>query len=363
MSSQNSRITPRPLRIIHVLHSHGYGGAENHALILMNTLQSLGHEVLYAGPSDSWLADACTTKGIATKHLRMTGIFDLPSYWRLYRLARDWRADIVHGHAVRGAQYAGWTTLHSNGPIAICTAHSTNAYKHMGRCKHIIAVSQAVKSNLTRHGHPLTKITVVHNGVPDIAHEPHNPAAIRKNLGLTASDLAIFNAGRFVPDKGQDILIEAIKLCQQPVRLFLAGDASTPFGQKLQQRTAGNRQIHFLGYRGDIQQLLPAFDIYASPSRREAIGLSIIEASAAKLPIVATEVGGVPEVVLNGITGTLIPTENPGKMAQAIDHLAANPALRSAMGEQARAQYTKHFTETQMALNTLAVYQSAIASR
>src|SRR5690606_35221824 len=182
-------------------------------------------------------------------------------------------------------------------------AHATTATKHMGHCAHIIAVSQAVAKNLHAHGHPADKVSVVYNGMPDVLHEDRE--ALRQELCIAKDAHAVVNVGRFIRDKGQDLLVDAIRQCPPDMHLYLIGDPQTPYGQQVRHLARDLPRAHFLGYRGDVQRLLPAFDAYALSSRREALGLSIVEASAASLPIVATAVGGVPEVILDGQTGLL----------------------------------------------------------
>ena len=135
------------MRIIHVLHSHGYGGAEKHALVMMQAQHAKGHDVMFAGPLDSWLGQACKDQGLPATHLRMAGLYDPLSHFKLWRLARTWHADIVHGHLIRGAQYAGIAGHKHKRPYAICTAHATTAATHMQSCGHIIAVSRAVQDS------------------------------------------------------------------------------------------------------------------------------------------------------------------------------------------------------------------------
>lgn len=341
------------MRLLQVLHSHGYGGAERHCLALMKGLRELGHELLYAGPADSWLTEECRQAGLPTEHLRMAGLFDLPSALKLRRLARAWGADVVHGHLVRGAWYAGWAARGLPGVAALCTAHATTAAKHMRRCDHIVAVSEAVRANLLQHGHPPARVSVIHNGMPD---GPTRPAPqMRAALGIGADEFAVFSAGRFIRDKGQDLMVQAVRACAPSVRLYLAGDPDTPFGAEVRRLAAGDARIRFLGYRGDVQAILPAFDAYLSASRREAFGLSLAEACAARLPIVATAVGGVPEIVEHGRTGLLVDSEDVAGLAAALERLLIDRPLADALAERARARFLERFTVDRMVRDTAAL--------
>ena len=350
------------MRILHILHSHGYGGAENHALTLMAALREAGHEVMYAGPGDSWLAQRCQAAGIPARPVRMSGLADIGSHLALRRTVAQWRPHIVHGHLVRGAHYAGWAAWRQPGAHALCTAHATTAHKHMGRCEAVIAVSGAVRDNLLRHGHATSRIHLIYNGMPDAQRaDSAERAALRRELGIGKQAFALVNVGRFVRDKGQDLLVQAMAQAPVQTELFLLGDPGTEFGRHVQQMAGGHGRIHFLGYRDDVPRLLPAFDAYVSSSRREALGLSLVEAAAAALPTIATRVGGVPEVVLDGRTGQLVPTEDAGALARAIAALAATPDAARSLGAAARRHYLDTFTVGHMLAQTLDLYRRLAA--
>lgn len=348
------------MRIIHVLHSHGYGGAENHALVLMKGQRAAGHDVLYAGPTDSWLGRACQDNGIPTRHLRMSGLFDLPSHYALRKTTKQWQADVVHGHLVRGAQYAGLAAHKQRRPLAVCTAHATTAHKHMERCAHVIAVSKAVQKNLLAHGYREADTSVIYNGMPEgplgSRHE------LREELAIPDDQFAVVNVGRFIRDKGQDLLAQSMtQVSDQRVHLYLIGDPATDFGKQVQSLAGQSERIHFLGYRGDVQRILPAFDAYALSSRREALGLSVIEAFSAQLPVLATSVGGVPEIVIHDETGWLVEPESPEALALGIEALARSPEECRLLAQAGRHLYETQLTDRSMVEQTLAVYQRCLA--
>lgn len=350
------------MRIVHVLHSHGYGGAENHALTMMKGQRAKGHEVLFAGPLDSWIGRACAAEGIEAVHIGMHGLYDLVSHWRLKRLVHGWRADIVHGHLIRGAMYAGNAGHRTRKPVAMCTAHATTAKTHMHKCAHIIAVSAAVRDNLIRAGYEPDCITVVHNGVQDGPSDGSaaERASLRSELGIPDGVTAVVNAGRFIHDKGQDLLLAALAHTPNDVHLYLIGDPDTEFGRQVRSQHHDAARVHFLGYRKDVQRILPAFDIYALSSRREALPLSLVEAFAARLPVVATTVGGVPEIVLHEFTGLQVPPEDAQALGQAIARLHTNPALMQTLARQERQHFEQHLTADRMVEQTLEVCARAL---
>lgn len=345
------------MRIIQVLHSHGFGGAERHVLLLMQGLRKRGHDLIYAGPRDSWLAEQCLQHGIEVHHLRMSGMYDVFSYLRLRRLVHAWQPDIVHGHLLRGARYAAAS---AGDAVAVCTSHATTARKHMGGCQHIIAVAHAVRDTLLSAGYPDEKISVIHNGVPEVP--VGNREQLRRELGIPADAFAVFNAGRFIYDKGQDLLVAALK--QLPgVLMCLAGDNATTFGKGVRSSAARNANIRFLGYRSDVQRLLPAFDIYVSASRREAFSLALVEAFAAGVPLVATSVGGVPELVNHGVNGLLVANEDVEELAAAIRRLAGDRTTLESLGQEARATYQEHFSCDKMLDHVEVLYRRLLGKK
>lgn len=352
------------MRIIHILHSHGYGGAENHAMLMMEGQRAAGHQVMFAGPTDSWIGRACQAAGIPSTHIAMHGLYDVISHWKLARLVKKWRPDVVHGHLIRGSMYAGIAGGASHRkPLAVCTAHATTAKTHMQRCDHIIAVSAAVKENLVASGYNRERISVIHNGVLDVPSPTAEARTeTRKKLGIPEHITAVVNAGRFVHDKGQDLLIQALRDTPPEVHLYLIGDPNTDFGRALQALELKQSRVHYLGYRSDVQQILPAFDIYVLSSRREAMPLSLAEAFAAQLPVIATTVGGVPEIVHHEQTGLQVPAEDAQAICQALVRLHSTPQLAIRLAKNGRQYFEQNLTAERMVEQTLAVYQHGLAS-
>ena len=350
------------MRIIQVLHSHRSGGAERHARQLMLGLRERGHELIYAGPTDGWLGDKLHADGFPCLHLPMHGLVDLPSIWRLARHARQVHADLIHGHLTRGAWYAGWAARLASCPN-VATAHSDNAGKHFGRADRVIAVSQAVADFLRRSGVDPQRLRTVHHGIADIAPPDLKTlrSRTREELGLPADEPVLLMAARLVSAKGHDTAFRALAtLTDQRWTLLLAGDHLQDLGPQLMalvQELGLGPRVRFLGLREDVPSLLVASDVLLAPSRREALSLTLLEASACALPIVASRVGGIGEVVEDGVSGRLVPADDPGALAQALLPLLEDPALRHRWGAAARQIFETRFTEGRMFDKTEAVYR------
>jgi glycosyltransferase involved in cell wall biosynthesis len=345
------------MNIIQVIRSMTFGGAENHVLTLSKGLRERGHRLCVVCPEHSWIAARCEENQLTVAPVEMRGLFDLRSYWKLHRLICEFHADIVHAHQVRPSQYVGIACLATDA-IPVCTAHSTKAVKHMRRCRHIIAVSNAVEDNLLRHHYSASTVTRVYNGVPDCPRAGRDE--LRRELNIPSEQIAVVCAGRFVRDKGQDILVEAATSSDDSLHIYFIGDDKTPFGQQTRVLADAHPRIHFMGYRSDVQRILPAFDVCCAPSRRESFSLALAEAAAAGLPAVASDIGGIPEVVENGATGMLVPPESPKALKDALDALAQDAALRESMGRAARERYERNFTVEKMVEETEKVYRQLL---
>jgi len=365
------------MKIIFVLHSHGAGGAERHLLQLMQGLSASGIECIYAGPLDGWLGQQLQTAGFLCKQISFTGFLDLLSLWRLVRLIRHEHADIVHGHLTRGAYYSGLAAKFSRA-VNIATAHSTNAGKWFGRARYIIAVSDAVNRFLVSCGYPANRIRTVHHGVPDYTTLPRpsretmhaelkleNKSANKQENKLDSAPVLAMVA-RFMPAKGQDVALRALATMQQKQwTLVLAGSLETPYAiemQALAEQLDIADRVRFIGHRDDVHNIYACADILLAPSRREALSLTLLEASAFSLPIVATDVGGIGEAVADGETGLLVPSEDTAALAHAIGTLLDNPNLRQQMGHNARRRYEQLFTLQGMTDRTIAVYNDGLSA-
>lgn len=354
------------MKVIFVLHSHRAGGAERHLLQLMQGLSALGVDCIYAGPLDGWLAEQLIAAGFRCEHVAYHGRYDLVSLVHLIRLIRREKADLVHGHLTRGALYAGWAARLASVPN-VATAHSTNAGKHFGKADRIIAVSDAVSRFLATCGYPREILRTVHHGVPDYAGQPLPPRdALRTSLQLDDGPVLAMVA-RFVPDKGHDIALHALaSLSDRRWTLVLAGAVDTRWAEEMKLLAAQlgiEARVRLVGHRDDVANIYACADILLAPSRREALSLTLLEAAAFAIPIVATDVGGIGEAVADGETGLLVPPDNPVALARAISTLLDDADLRVRMGKAGRTRYEKLFSVATMAQATLAVYRELVPNR
>ena len=225
----------------------------------------------------------------------------------------------------------------------------------------IYAVSAALKQDMVAEGFPERSIEVLYNGIElGPRPRPADRAAMRASCGFPSDALIIGTVARLDPVKNLGALLEARSILGArfpAARIVIAGDG--PERQALTDRAHAlgiGAVTHFTGYRTDVRALMSAFDVYVNCSTYEGVSLTILEAMATALPVVATTVGGNPEVVVDQETGLLV-DQRPHAFASAIATLALDPARRHAMGEAGRWRVKRHFTIERMVDDYAAAYQ------
>ena len=281
---------------------------------------------------------------------------DLQALRHLIRIIRAGNYDIVHTHTSKAGFLGRIAARHCKTTLVIHSPHGTilegyfssfvtKFYAYLERitaplAKRIICltareIDQYLQAKI---GHR-DQYVVIYNGINiDTFSTMTQPRQeIRNSLNLTQEAVVCITVGRLVPVKGQINLINAFPkvMAQHPnTHLLIVGEGEL-HKELLQQVNHLNltKNIHFLGWRSDIPNLLGASDIFVLPSLNEGLGLVLLEAMAQHLPTIATHVGGVPEVVEDGKTGLLVPAQSPHALTQAINQLIASPTQRQEMGE------------------------------
>jgi len=355
------------MRILQILHNHKFGGAEQHLLQLCVGLRTAGHEVEVAAPKGSWVEQRLIELGFKVHHFDFRAHYDLLSLFRLIRLLQQERFDLVHTHLVRGAVYGRIATSLTNTPL-VSTVHDLTTWKNYPRKRAVIAVSEAVKRHLVSRGYSTALVGVIFPGARDCGLGSDVDAVraqSRDELGLSPADTAVFLIGRVAEVKGHDLALAAMRTLRaksgDSIKLFFAGQ-ETSWGRELHARDGGKEAV-WLGRRDDIPRLLAAADICIQPSRSEGLPLALMEAASAGKAMIAAQVGGVPEVIVTGQNGLLIPPNDADALASAIDRLAHDPALRQRLGHEARKAFDAKFSIERMLSATLDAYQHCIEAQ
>ena len=220
---------------------------------------------------------------------------------------------------------------------------------------------------MNSEGLPGERIRVVHNGIapgkrpPSIAR-----ATARMALGIPHDAFVVGAAGRLDPVKDLETLIEAaaiLSASQPKLRVVVVGEGASRAALERQiEASALSGVVTLTGYRKDVRDLLPAFDVYANTSTHEGVSLTILEAMAAALPVVATRVGGTPEVVIDRETGILVPARAPALVADALASFARSAEQRRTCGTAGRARVEHHFSLDAMTQAYLQAYRGVLES-
>jgi glycosyltransferase involved in cell wall biosynthesis len=230
----------------------------------------------------------------------------------------------------------------------------------------IIAVSESARRAYLATGWDAARrVTVVHNAV---AGKPASGegARVRRELGIPQDALVVATVSTLRPEKCHDVALACLPAVRRrfpDVRLVVAGDGPTRPRLEELTRAAGGEAVIMTGHRDDVMAILDATDVLVHPSRIEAFPTVLLEAMAASVPIVATAVGGIPEIMHDGEGGLLLePPPDPRRLAAALERLLADPALRRRMGAEGRKRFEGTFTLDRWAKETRAVYDGVLAT-
>jgi glycosyltransferase involved in cell wall biosynthesis len=305
--------------------------------------------------------------------LPMGGDLDVRLLPRLMRLLRDQAPDLVHVHSRRGADlYGGLAAALVGVPAVLTRRVDAVEPAWLGRLKYrpyraVIALSRAIEAQVRAAGVDGGRIVRIPSAVDTQQFRPDVAARARllTALALPADALVIGVVAQLIPRKRHawlfDLLPEIVR--RQPnVRVLCFGRG--PLEPALRgQIVARGLAAHVLlpGFRGDLPLLMPGLDVLAHPAAREGLGVALLEAASAGVPVVACAVGGVPDVVDDGRTGMLVAGDDAAGFAQALERLLARPAERQQLGAAARARVERQFGIAGLVAAHRALYDGLLA--
>jgi glycosyltransferase involved in cell wall biosynthesis len=368
------------LKIAHVLSSFHTGGQERIALDLAIQQHAAGHQVcaislapLPEGPNGA----AFRAAGIRTQTVaKRKGGVDVTLPFRLAAFLVQRGADVVHTHnphaLVYGAPAAG--LLHA---ASVHTKHGTNPdgprrmWLRRAAASLVdayVAVTPTLASLAIQNREcAADRVRVIPNGIDAARFAPNLEARrrTRAELGIPQDAWVVGTVGRLSPEKDQASLVDAMTpLLDQGRQLVIVGDG--PEREPLSLRIAATWRAHFVhltGARSNVEDWLSAFDVFALTSRSEGLPLALLEAMAAGLPVISTAVGGVPDLVEPGVTGSLVEAGDRVGLEERLTWLANRPALAGDMAELAQYRVLARYTTDRMARDYEALYERLVAER
>jgi glycosyltransferase involved in cell wall biosynthesis len=372
------------------------GGPAYHVSVLAGRLDRHRFDSLLVhggvGPGESSFAWRARAEGCRVEQIGQLGpevapFADAAALRRLAALVRRFRPDIVHTHTAKAGALGRLAALTLRPrPLIVHTYHghvlegyfgplASRAYRtaeralaHVSDC--LIGVSQATVDDLVRLGvAPAGRFRVIPVGL-DIGRfvdtEADSGARARLAVGATGSEILLVYVGRLVPIKRVDVLLRAVgrlRAGATPIRLVVVGDGtSRPKLEGLTGQLGLGGAVRFLGWVDDVTAVTAAADVAVLASDNEGTPVSLIEAAAAGLPAVATAVGGVPDVVLDGTTGLLVPKGDDQALADRLCRLIDDAGLRARMGASAQEHVLERYSSARLVRDVEALYEELLAS-
>lgn len=278
---------------------------------------------------------------------------------------------IVHTHLGSSDMLAGLAAC-TLGIPAVSTIHQATwgAGANLSRrfvkacATRLIAVSESARQEYLKHGWAREdQIVTVYNGI-DAVPEPGAGIDVRRELGLAPTDLVVGMVSALRPEKGHDIAVEVIRRLRPRfpnLRLLVAGRGDLRDEIATQAADLGDAVV-LAGIRQDVMRVFDALDVCLQPSRADAFPTTVLEAMAASVPVIATEVGGIPEILTNGRTGVLVPwPPSPATFAEELEQLLTSPSGRRELADAGRLEHQRRFTTRPWMAGTRAVYDSVLA--
>ena len=308
---------------------------------LARGLKQRGHHQLIVCPDNSPLARRAENEEL--------DVMPLPSAANLRRLLRAEQFDIVHAHDAKAQTISFRASIGlpirrvASRLVAFTPRHPLiHRWKYSRTCHGVIALSQSVRQVLLAAGVPDSHIEVIVPGIEMPAELPDSDqrAAARARWGFSNDNFVIGHAAAFTSEKGQDVALQAALLLAPKLpraRMLLAGEGperSQPAMVDLMRRSSGMAQLP--GFVDDLNQFYASLNLFIMPSRSEAWGLTALRAMAFGVPVIASNVGGLPEAIEDGKSGWLVPPESPEALANAIIDAASDPARLCEFGRNAR---------------------------
>ncbi len=366
------------MTIVQLVIGGDVAGGQMVALQIARAARARGDRVVFVSPTRGPFTGLVEREGMDVRIVDVSRSFKLAGILRLVRLLRSLHADVLHTHTALAANALARVAGRLAGVPVISHLHIENHFRPSGlaRALHttldnatarlaarVLAVSTSTRQALVAQGYPPRLVEVLHNGIDVEAEGARRGTGLRAELGVPDDAVLAGEVARLCDVKGQRELIEAVALVPG-VHVAFVGDDLEQGGayRALLERLARVRgvadRVHFLGYRADAGAIVDQLDLVALPSWIEGMPIVVLEAMAHGKPVVATPVGGTPELIANGETGLLVPPRDPARLAEAIRLLVSNRELAQRLGAAGLDRVRREFSEAAMTARVLEVYDA-----
>jgi glycosyltransferase involved in cell wall biosynthesis len=371
-----------PRTVLYVSWAPFFSGAERALVILVENLDPRRYRPVVALGTRGQLESELQARGVRTACIPIaytglrTALSWMKSVSRLARLARRERALLVHANDVPSFQPAGYAARLLGLPalthVRFPDTRAGFAWFLKPGFTRALFVSAALRDAALAEAADLfsARSEVLHDGVP-LPPLPNEQGRrdLRRELGLPDDRAVVAFTGQIAEIKGIWDFLDAVALLVKrpaPAMFAVLGDDLRGGGELRRKMEAAatarglSSHVRFLGFRPDAPRLIPAFDIVAVPSHVEPLGNATLEAMAAARPVVGSRIGGIPEMIVDGETGCLVPPRDPRRLADAIDSLTADPARAAALGAAGRRRAEREFSVETHARRAQATYDGVL---
>jgi glycosyltransferase involved in cell wall biosynthesis len=372
------------MRVVHIIKVVRIAGAEQHLLTLLEGLRANHVDarllllVEPSNPLESYV-QAAGARSVPVQRMVIHSHVDMSLHYRLWKALKDLKPHIVHTHLLHGDLFGIPAARAASVPVVITSRHNDNVFRRRPPIKQMnrslwqmvdagIAISQAIARFCVEvEGAPPDRIHTIYYGLdPDrwLVDVKGARVVLRRELNMGGHDLLVGMACRLIEQKGVGFGLKAFDrvAAQFPdAHLVIAGEGPLRDALENQARwmVAGER-VHFLGWRPDVPFLLAALDVLLAPSLWEGFGLIMLEAMAQAIPVIASDVSAIPEIVVHAETGLLVPPRDVGALADALAILLEDKALRRHLGLMGQDRLEQHFTASHMIGETIALYEQLL---
>lgn len=361
------------MKVLHVEGGRHYYGGARQVAYLVEGLERRGIRNVLACPPGAEVARHVAGNARVID-VALRGDVDALFAWRLARLLRAERPDLVHLHSRRGVDTWGALASHATQLPCVLSRRVDNpeprwlvAAKYR-LVDHVIAISEGIRRVLIDEGLPAQRVTCVRSAI-DASPWRHavDPAALRGEFGLPGDAIVVGMVAQLIARKGHRYLLQAAASLRDAfptLRVLLFGQG--PLRAQLEAEVArrGLREVvRFAGFREDLARWLGGLDVLAHPADIEGLGVALLQAQAAGVPVIASRAGGMPEAVADGVSGRLVAPGDVAALTEALGSLLADPDTRRRMGEAGRARILSEFSVDAMVEGNLRVYRQVLAAR
>jgi glycosyltransferase involved in cell wall biosynthesis len=359
------------MKILHIDSENSWRGGQQQIFYLLLGLRKRGYHPLLIAPPKSPLAEKAKEQGLKVFPLKMRYEWNIFSVREIRKIIEENRIKIIHLHS-SSAHSLGVLAAKSVGSCKtilsrrVCFPVRNNPFSRMkyGKVDRIIAISNSVKRNLIESGVNSEKINVVYSGCDWRKFQHIDGTYLFSELKIKKEVPRVGIISALTYEKNHLTFLHSARMVLEQfgqVQFLIVGEGKQRAGiEKRIKELKLEKTVRLLGFRQDIPQILSILDIFVLCSSREGLGGSILEAMASRLPIVATKVGGIPEIIKDGDNGFLVEPQQPDSLAEKIGFLLKNKTRAAQMSENSFHLVTEKFSVESMVEGTIKAYEQLL---